>query len=376
MIKKIVLTGGPCAGKTTALAKIEQDLKELGYKVFIVAESATELIKSGLSPVDKNGVGIVEFQKYILKYQLQKEMLYDKIAEAFPHDKIVIIYDRGTLDGKAFVTEDDFKRIINLVAEDLNMKLTNNDLLNRYDMVIHLTSAACGNSKNYTLENNNARTETVEEARKLDKRTVNCWLGHENLQIIDSYDDFNKKIYRILDVIHNFLGNSFVIKKERKFILNNSNYSNLLNGLNYVETHLEQYYIEDNSKKEYERRIREVTSSDGVNYYYCIQKKEQNGIKKIVLEEKITDEQFNNILNSSKVISQVSKNRYTFIYNNQYFKLDVLDDLIILEQVSKDSDKIDIPNSFNIEKEVTDDACYQNINLGNKLTKQNLLIRC
>ena len=42
---KVVLTGGPCAGKTSALTKIEEELIEKGYKVFIVSETATELIK-------------------------------------------------------------------------------------------------------------------------------------------------------------------------------------------------------------------------------------------------------------------------------------------------------------------------------------------
>ena len=47
---KIVLTGGPCAGKTTALSKIEEHLEECGYKVMVVSESATELIKGGIRP--------------------------------------------------------------------------------------------------------------------------------------------------------------------------------------------------------------------------------------------------------------------------------------------------------------------------------------
>ena len=34
-ITKVVLTGGPCAGKTTALQKIEKEFTEKGYKVFI-----------------------------------------------------------------------------------------------------------------------------------------------------------------------------------------------------------------------------------------------------------------------------------------------------------------------------------------------------
>jgi len=46
-ITRILLTGGPCAGKTTALAAISQDLSQLGYKVLIVPEAATLIMKGG-----------------------------------------------------------------------------------------------------------------------------------------------------------------------------------------------------------------------------------------------------------------------------------------------------------------------------------------
>ena len=38
---EFVLTGGPCAGKTTALSVIEQVLSKKGFKVIIVPETAT-----------------------------------------------------------------------------------------------------------------------------------------------------------------------------------------------------------------------------------------------------------------------------------------------------------------------------------------------
>ena len=44
---KICLTGGACAGKTTALTTITQDLTQLGYKVLIVPEAATMMMRSG-----------------------------------------------------------------------------------------------------------------------------------------------------------------------------------------------------------------------------------------------------------------------------------------------------------------------------------------
>ena len=61
LVGKIVLTGGPCAGKTTALARIEQDLSEKGYHVFVVGESATELIKGGIKPFGEKTLDLVSF---------------------------------------------------------------------------------------------------------------------------------------------------------------------------------------------------------------------------------------------------------------------------------------------------------------------------
>ena len=40
-ISKIVLTGGPCAGKTTALSWIKNAFTKIGYAVLIVPETAT-----------------------------------------------------------------------------------------------------------------------------------------------------------------------------------------------------------------------------------------------------------------------------------------------------------------------------------------------
>ena len=46
-IIRICLTGGPCAGKTTALATLNQVLAQLGFRVLLVPEAATLLMKGG-----------------------------------------------------------------------------------------------------------------------------------------------------------------------------------------------------------------------------------------------------------------------------------------------------------------------------------------
>ena len=42
-ITKIVITGGPCAGKSTAMSYIQNEFTKKGYAVLFVPETATEL---------------------------------------------------------------------------------------------------------------------------------------------------------------------------------------------------------------------------------------------------------------------------------------------------------------------------------------------
>ena len=49
-VKRIVLTGGPCAGKTTALVRVIEQFSNLGYKVFTIPEVPTTgvLLENGV----------------------------------------------------------------------------------------------------------------------------------------------------------------------------------------------------------------------------------------------------------------------------------------------------------------------------------------
>ena len=53
-IKRIVLTGGPCAGKTTALVRVIEHFSSLGYKVFTIPEVPTMFTQSGMDYLTKN----------------------------------------------------------------------------------------------------------------------------------------------------------------------------------------------------------------------------------------------------------------------------------------------------------------------------------
>lgn len=187
----IVLTGGPCAGKTSALSKLSKKLSVMGYNVLTVAEGATELILSGAT-IEK--LGRINFQLLLMKYLLKKEESYRDIAK-FLDKETIILYDRGLLDIKAFVDENTFSKIIK------QARLTEKEILNRYDAVIHMLSVANGFESYYTKLNNLARSENVEQAVILDKRTLQVWSSHSNFIVVDNKEVFDDKLEEVFDNI-------------------------------------------------------------------------------------------------------------------------------------------------------------------------------
>lgn len=102
-IEKIVITGGPCAGKSTAMNRIDAVFTKIGYTVLFVPETATELITGGVAPWTCSTND--EYQKCQMELQIAKETVYEQAAHTMVNDKILIVCDRGMLDNKAYMTD-------------------------------------------------------------------------------------------------------------------------------------------------------------------------------------------------------------------------------------------------------------------------------
>lgn len=92
-VSKIVITGGPCAGKTTGMSWIQNAFTERGYKVLFISETATELISGGVAPWTCSTN--VEYQKCQMKLQIEKEKVFEQAAGTMDSGKILIVCDRG-----------------------------------------------------------------------------------------------------------------------------------------------------------------------------------------------------------------------------------------------------------------------------------------
>ena len=361
-ITKIVITGGPCAGKSTALSWIQEEFTKRGYNVIFVPEAATEVILAG---VNRNNLkSVLDFQMILLKNQIEKERLFEQAALKFKNNnKVLIVCDRGTIDSKAYMTDYDFKQMLKI------MGLNEIELRDSYDAVFHLVTAAKGAEEFYTNSNNTARTETIKEAIVADNNTLKAYTGHPHLRVIDNSTNFENKMKRLIAEILSVLGEPEPHEIERKFLIEYPNLK-VLNNCIVEKVEIIQTYL--NSVNGEEVRIRQ--RGDGVNFIYTKTIKQKiSAVKRVEIEQRISkDEYLSLLLNANTELNQIRKTRYCLIYSNQYLELDVYpfskEKAILEVELNSEDQVVNLPDFIKVIKEVTDDENYKNVNLAKTLS--------
>lgn len=356
-ITKIVITGGPCAGKSTAMSWIQKAFTQIGYVVLFISETATELITSGVTPW--NCKTNTNFQICNFKLQLEKEDIFEYAAKHINAEKVLIVCDRGALDSKTYMTQSDFTNIL------VDMGSNEVELLNRYDAVFHLVTAAKGASEFYTLENNSARTETPEQASIKDDSLITAWTGHPHFRVIDNSTDFEGKMRRLIKEITSFLGEPEPLEIERKYLIEYPNINWLENNPNCQRVEIIQTYLKSDNDDEIRVRQRGI---NGHYVYFKTTKRRVDDIKRVEIEKRLSkDEYLRLLMDADTTKRQIRKTRYCLTYDNQYFEIDVYpfwNDKAIMEiELSDENAKIKFPEQIHIIKEVTGDITYTNASL-------------
>ena len=363
-ITKIVLTGGPCAGKTTALTWINNYFRDRGYTVLFVPETATELISNGVAPWTCKSV--YDYQLSQMTLQKTKEMLFEKAAKGMNAEKILIVCDRGMLDNKAFMKDNEFKRVLK------EFNTTEVEERDAYDAVFHLTTAAKGKEKFYTLDNNTARTETIEEARKVDDRLISAWTGHPHFRIIDNSTEFEEKLERLLKEIASFLGEPEPFEIERKYLIYYPDIKKLESMPNCTKVEIAQTYLK--STDDVERRVR-ARGIDGGYMYYLTEKRKVTNLKRIEVEKRLTQNEYLKLLmDADNKLHTIHKTRYCLSEENQYFEIDIYpewDNQAIMEvELNSEEQQIQLPPFIEVIKDVTEEDIYKNYNMAKEMPKQ------
>lgn len=354
---KIVITGGPCAGKSTAMSWIQNAFTQKGYAVLFVPETATELIGGGVAPWTCGSNG--DFQKCLVRLQLEKERTFYEAAKTMPVDKVLIVCDRGVMDNRAYMTNLEFSQTLNEIGR------SEVELRDGYDAVFHLTTAAKGAEEFYTTVNNTARTESPEQAAALDDKLLSAWTGHPHLRVIDNSTCFEDKMKRLIAEISSFLGEPEPLEIERKYLIDYPDIGWLESNPACRRVEIIQTYLKSESGDEVRVRQRGM---DGHYVYYKTVKRTISGLKRIEMERRLTQKEYLELLMEADTgRRQIRKTRYCLTYENQYFEIDIYpfwqDKAIVEIELRDENAQICFPKELRVIKEVTEDEAYKNASL-------------
>jgi predicted ATPase len=179
--RRVVLTGGPGAGKTALLELIRQSFCK---HVEVLPEAASILFGGGF-PRDEDEACRRAAQRAIFHIQRELEAVGDSHAAA------IVLCDRGTVDGLAYWPGDP-QDYWSAVGTTLRAELA------RYHAVIHLRTPGLETGYNHQ---NPLRTESAAAAADADARIDRAWAPHRRRFIIESSADFLEKAARALEVL-------------------------------------------------------------------------------------------------------------------------------------------------------------------------------
>lgn len=319
---KIVLTGGPRAGKSDILIAIKEHLeKKEDTQVIIVPETATLLSDNGIKPPKEKHNTLI-FQDIVYTVQLAKENAAAKSIKMLPpYLNVYVIHDRGIMDNRAYLTDAEFE---NIIKRYNNYELR---ILDNYDLVFGLSSSAHLKGQ-YETNSNKARFESEKEAQILDKRTLNTWMLHRNYQIIDPTEDFNDKINIIKKQLDDFCE-----QKQKKYIkrfyFNGPFNLKVLDNYEYKALNKTQYFL--NSYEENKLFIAERKSLNDYSSYTIKQKKYYEEFEEYYEDRTVPIHEFNDILDHNRIDSMHYLKTYTFIKDNQIWNLLLIDGQYFLE---------------------------------------------
>ncbi len=362
-IKRIVLTGGPCAGKTTALVRVIEHFSSRGYKVFTLPEVPTMFTQAGMNYLTPNKAFFYEGEKATLEIQLALEDKFLKMAQAC-EEPCVIVCDRGTMDISAYMQPELWERLCKDVGYTTQQLRDD-----RYDAVLHLVSAADGAEQFYTTSNNASRNEAADEqglaiARMLDKKVIEAWAGHSHLRVINNQEDFNRKLNRVLKEISHVLGLPQPIEEERKYIVE------ITGELpDCIESEITQTYLVAEPGAEVRLRRR---GWQGKYVNVLTTKTRISPTEQLETERQVTSNIYRTMLQQADPYRHtITKNRKSFIWKGQYFELDTykdrLEGLMILETKGiVNHEDVNFPPFLNVKEDITGNTAYYNYNLALK----------
>lgn len=352
----VCLTGGPCAGKTSAMNYLKEKLTPK-YVVFFAPELASLTVLAGvkIKPSLFTKDEHIYLTKSIIEMQMNMEDFYLQMA-ALQKKDVIVITDRGCVDNLAYCTPEVRAKSMETGGwnyEDIRDK--------RYDGVVHLVTAADGAPQHYTLANNKARSESPEVAIKLDKLIQSLWNGHPSFILVSNHpgQNFQEKMDKTFESICKIVNDPVTPTAVRKYLLRSVFQPDLLPEGVFSETYVEKIDFlttEDPEKYQHWVKTRHLKTKTYEAYSYFKRVTEPKTGEKIQYRKNIDSRHYDDYLRHVDPDKHtIYKEVVHFIYNNQTYAVETFQ-----QEKSKNLTSIlvshgdgELPDFISIYQEIT-----------------------
>lgn len=242
----------------------------------------------------------------------------------------------------------------------------------RYEAVIHMMTAANGAETFYQNDSSGARSETLEEAREIDKKLINAWVGHPHFNIIkNTKKGFKTKIDYCLQKTLTLIGMPQPLSMTKKFllVLDHKNPELHLGPDVKVETfQIEETFLTTSVGDC--NVLHKVGKNDSYTYSHEM-RLSLNG-DKIQKKRQITAREYIQLLESRDSNKRhVKKVKQCFIYEAKYFMLETFQNIepfpsILRVETTMQSASKKLPPFLQVVREVTGEKNYETWFMANK----------
>jgi len=239
---KICVTGGPCSGRTTAISRLKERFAD-DFVVYTVPDVIAMAQSAGCEPTTEAlHLPLARIARKKIQLQMDLESFYENIAVSNPKN-VVIITNGGVCDHFIGLTEADKKEILEQFG--WNQSYLSHE---RYNLVLHLVTAAAGAEEFFVGLDGAPRKESVEEARALDQQVMAQWDSHPCLVVIDNSSvGFNGKINKAIEKVSQFFGLKSMIEP-KKYLLKDLDVSAVASTFKaHLSTEKIDYLVTDNA---------------------------------------------------------------------------------------------------------------------------------
>ena len=183
-------------GKTTTIKYVKEYLENKGFEVFVINEVPTMLSDNGFN---SRRCGRMNFLELIIKIELYLKNTLEEEVKKCSYKNKIMIFDRCPIDNLAFIEREQ----LDIILKKLDTSY--DEIINSFDLILHLETVAKEYPQLYTNENNKNRTLDKELAIERNDKILKAYEKSPKRIIIKSYKDIEKKYNKVVEEIEKII---------------------------------------------------------------------------------------------------------------------------------------------------------------------------